>query len=469
MTSTARGVGRIAASAALALFAAVVLAAHPAPAAPQSHPVEIDSNVYTPHTIRISPGDTVVWTAVAGGHTVEADDGRFNFYPQRFIDRGETVSFTFLTEETVRFHCRVHGADGGNGMAGTIIVGAGSPEPEPEPPPVVEHRWVPAGYATIGAALAGITAGGVVHLAPGVYAQSVTVETRGVSIVGEGASPGDVVIDGGGVRRTGVLLAARGASLRNVTVTRHLAEGVAVRGARDVRVASVVATGNGEYGILVADSTGVTVSDVSAGGHRVAGIAVKGCDECDTIVERADASANRYGVLLDAAGSVIVRGSYVHGNAAGIVARAVPTGSRVLQRGAHITGNLIEENTVPAAASAADPAVRSGVWLAGGWFDVVEGNRIRDHDYGVLVATTGVPARDARIVDNVVDESAAAGLAWDGIGANVCFAGNRTAANAEPSSRPLLAQTLYACGRPAVAGVLEPLVVADMTRYIAGG
>lgn len=470
MRFTARGHTRIAAAAALMLCAAVALAVRVAPAAPQTHPVELHSNFFTPRTIFVSPGDTVAWTAIDGGHTVEADDGRFNFFPQRFIARGETVSFTFLTDETVRYHCRVHGADGGGGMAGTIVVGEGSPaDPQPTPT-IVEHRWVPGQYGTIAAAMDGIAAGGVVHLSPGTYSQPVVIATHGVSVVGEGAAPGDVIIDGGGLRRTGVLIAARGVALRNLTVRGHVAENVAVRGARDVRIDGVQTAGSGEYGILVADSGGVTVRDASAAGHRVAGIAVKGCDECDTIIQRADVSANRYGILLDAAGAVVVRDSYVHGNATGIVARSLASGDRVLQRGAHIIGNRIESNTASVAGvSLLDVAVRSGVWLAGGWFDVVEDNRIAGHDYGVLITTAGVPVLDARIAGNVVDGSSRADLGWDGTGAGVCFAGNRRPGGAEPSTRPMMAQTLYACGGPVAAGVPEPFVLADLAGYALAG
>jgi len=455
------------ACAAMAVVAARVTP--PAAAAPQTHPVEIRSNFFTPRVINISPGDTVTWTAIDNGHTVEADDGRFNFFPQRFLNRNEQVSFTFLTEETVRYHCRVHGAAGGGGMSGSIVVGAGSPEPTPTATPtVLEHRFVPSEYPTVTSALDGITPGGVVHLAPGVYREAVAVRTPGVSIRGDGA-PEDVIVDGQGTRRTGVLLAASGALVSNLTVTGHLAEGVAVRGVAGARVTDVVARGNGGYGVLVADAGGVTVTRVRASGHRIAGIAVQGCDECDTIVQDAEADANLFGVLIDDAGSVVVRRSWLHGNGTGIAARSIATADGIVQRGVHIVGNDITGNTaaIPAG-SATEFAVRSGVWLAGSWFAVVEQNRLEGHDYGVLVTAFAGPTLDGRIAGNEVDGSAVADLAWDGIGSGVCFEDNARPGGGEPSARPPLAQTIYACDGARGPGVPEPRVIADLVRYAAG-
>ncbi|HVL91145.1 MAG TPA: right-handed parallel beta-helix repeat-containing protein [Actinomycetota bacterium] len=456
---------------ACAAAASLALRVAPVAAAPQAHPVEVRSNFFEPRVINIAPGDTVTWTAVEFGHTVEADNGRFNFYPQRYIHRGESVSFTFLTEETVRYHCRVHGSSGGGGMSGTIIVGAGSPSPTPTPTPsVTEHRYVPTPeYKTIGAALNGIAPGGVVHLAPGEYRESVAVRTPGVTVQGDGA-PSDVVIDGQGLRRTGVLLAAGGTAVRSLTVRGHRAEGIAVRGVTVASVRNVASHGNGSYGVLVADASGVTVEDVAATGHRVAGIAVQGCDECDTVVQDVTVMQNLYGVLLDNAGSVVVRRSTIAANATGIVARSLATGDGTVQRGVHITGNDITGNTtaIPAA-SATEFAVQSGVWLAGVWFALVDDNRIDGHDYGVLVTSFGVPSLDGRISGNVIGGSAVADLGWDGVGAGMCFSGNAAAGGGALATRPSFAETVYVCGGTRLPGIPEPLVIADLARDAAGG
>lgn len=453
----------------VAVSAVALRVVPPASAAPQTHLVEVRSNFFEPRVINIAPGDTVTWTAIDNGHTVEADDNRFNFYPQRFMNRGESVSFTFLTDETVRYHCRVHGVAGGGGMAGTIIVGAGSPSPTPTvTPTVAEQRFVPSQYATIGAALEGIAPGGIVNVAPGTYRESVAVRTPGVTVQADG-SPGEVIVDGQGVRRTGALLAAAGTALRSIRLVGHRVEGVAVRGVSGGRVEDVIATDNGSYGILVADSTGVTVTRAAVSGHGIAGIAVQGCDPCDTIVQDSAASDNLYGVLLDNAGSAVVRRSTITNNATGLVARSLVTGDGAVQRGVHVIGNTITGNAVSKpAASETEFAVHSGVWLAGAWFAVVEGNTIDGHDYGVLVTSFGVPSLDGRITGNVVGGSAAADLAWDGLGAGMCFSGNAGPAGQAPSSRPDSAQTLYACSGPALPGVPEPFVLADLARYAAG-
>jgi plastocyanin len=38
------------------------------------------------------------------------------------MTRGQTFSFTFSRPGTFPYHCRVHGAAGGQGMAGSVTV-----------------------------------------------------------------------------------------------------------------------------------------------------------------------------------------------------------------------------------------------------------------------------------------------------------------------------------------------------------
>ncbi len=89
---------------------------------------------FSPSTITIAAGDTVAWTNNSTlQHTVTADDGSFD---SGTINMGSTYSHTFVTPGAYRYYCRFHGAPGGVGMSGTIVVMGSSPQPNPNPNPM---------------------------------------------------------------------------------------------------------------------------------------------------------------------------------------------------------------------------------------------------------------------------------------------------------------------------------------------
>src|SRR5690349_1381815 len=99
-------------------------------AAPAASTVTIDitDSKYTPATLEIPAGTTVIW--IDNGsfpHTVTADDGAFD---SGQLAKGDTFEFTFDTATTIAFHCEFHGGAGGVGMSGAITVNAAA-EPTP--------------------------------------------------------------------------------------------------------------------------------------------------------------------------------------------------------------------------------------------------------------------------------------------------------------------------------------------------
>ncbi|MER3449427.1 MAG: hypothetical protein C4315_06555, partial [Chloroflexota bacterium] len=90
--------------------------------------VELRNIAFSPRTITVTPGTTVVWVnqdPVA--HTVTADDGSFD---SGLIQPGGTYQRTFQQPGTYPYHCRPHGGPGGVGMSGVVVVQApGQPAP----------------------------------------------------------------------------------------------------------------------------------------------------------------------------------------------------------------------------------------------------------------------------------------------------------------------------------------------------
>ncbi len=84
------------------------------PSAPEIRNVEIGAMIFSPATLEIEAGDTVVWENKATiAHTVTADDGAFD---SSLLQKDETFAKTFITPGTFAYHCELHP------MAGTIIV-----------------------------------------------------------------------------------------------------------------------------------------------------------------------------------------------------------------------------------------------------------------------------------------------------------------------------------------------------------
>jgi plastocyanin len=99
---------------------------YPDPVAANTVHVVTDSagNRFEPADITVSLGDTVNWLWDPGStdHAVTPDDGDLPPTSGPPSDYPHFLSFRFTTPGTYHYHCPVHGASGGVGMAGTVTV-----------------------------------------------------------------------------------------------------------------------------------------------------------------------------------------------------------------------------------------------------------------------------------------------------------------------------------------------------------
>lgn len=447
----------------LVLTAAILIAGSSPAGAQVVHQVEVVSNFFSPSRLSIQSGETVRWVARNAGHAVQADDGRFHFPASGTLGAGESAEFTFTTDdEWVRYRCAVHPE-----MRGAIKIGdppsVGGSEPS-------EIRVVPSpAYPTIADALAGIPEGAAVDLAPGLYDASVVLEVDGVRLRGTGASPGDVILRGGGRRGVGVTGRATGVRVENLTLAGYTVAGILMIDADRFAVdavhvdATFAAGGRAGHGIRVQGSRYGRIGDAEITGADAAGIQVEGCAPCDLIVERSIVEHSTVGLLARAAGSLIVRGSVFEGNTTGIVLSN--RDAEAAGQGAHILGNTVRANNAPFAPRPTAPlrlAPNVGIWIDGGRHIVVEGNHVGSHRYGIALTGVGGPSLMDRIVGNEISGSSEADLAWDGIGIGTCFSGNAAPGGAPASSYPPLLATLYPCTDVPAIGIPIPLVTAKV-------
>ncbi|MGH2740256.1 MAG: cupredoxin domain-containing protein [Actinomycetota bacterium] len=102
--------------------------------------VEVRDNLFDPDSIEVDVGGTITWAhAGQAPHTVTADDGSFDSHPgcnpdteTGCMQNGDTFEQTFDEPGEFRYYCKIHGGEGGAGMAGVVIVGR--PRPTPAPP-----------------------------------------------------------------------------------------------------------------------------------------------------------------------------------------------------------------------------------------------------------------------------------------------------------------------------------------------
>ncbi len=86
----------------------------------QTASVEMRNISFNPPTLQVKVGTKVTWTNKDDvDHTATSDTG---VWDSGALSNGATFSFTFTQAGTFPYYCRPHGAPGGNGMSGTIVV-----------------------------------------------------------------------------------------------------------------------------------------------------------------------------------------------------------------------------------------------------------------------------------------------------------------------------------------------------------
>lgn len=93
--------------------------AQPASRTAEKATITITSFQFTPKTLTVTAGTTVVWFNKEGRHTVQADKGEFK---SDVLTDGKSFEFTFSKAGKYAYHCSFHGEMGGKDMAGTVIV-----------------------------------------------------------------------------------------------------------------------------------------------------------------------------------------------------------------------------------------------------------------------------------------------------------------------------------------------------------
>ena len=144
-------------------------------------------------------------------------------------------------------------------------------------------RNVPGDYPTIQSAVDAADPGDLVLVDRGVYRETVSVSTPGLTI--RGVDRNEVIIDGEFERFNGVeVLFADGVVVENMTSMNHTINGFFWTGVRGYRGSYLTAVNNGDYGIYAFDSGDGLFENSYASGSPDASFYIGQCNPCDAVI-----------------------------------------------------------------------------------------------------------------------------------------------------------------------------------------
>ncbi|MFE7134011.1 nitrous oxide reductase family maturation protein NosD [Streptomyces sp. NPDC057638] len=289
---------------------------------------------------------------------------------------------------------------------------------------------VPGDAPTISAAVSLARSGDLVLVAPGVYHESVRIDTARVTLRGE--SRDKVVIDGQLRRPNGVVVTAPGVAVENLTVRRNTQNGVLVTGSaaavsglpgsggydtgdEPVRlltsflVSHVTATRNGLYGIYAFSARNGVIQHSYTSGGADSGIYVGQCRPCRIVVRDNVSELNAVGYEnTNASGELYVVGNRLAGNRVGLTINSDHQEKLLPQRDTVVAGNLIADNQQTRTPEQADGGWGIGVGVDGGSENQFLRNRITGNtNVGLMItATADLTADRNRITENTFTANA---------------------------------------------------------------
>jgi hypothetical protein len=424
---------------------------------PPGPAVSATDNEFTPRELAIQPGQTVTW--VNNGqtaHTVTADNGSYN---SGLFQPGAIFKHTFTKPGRYPYYCSLHGAAGGYGMAGVIVVGgsssasasSGFPLSQPHAPGAILQ--VPGNFPTIQAAVNAAKPGDLVMISPrtgadSMYHESVTVKTPDITLRGQDRNA--VILDGQYKLDDGFEVVADNVTIENMTARHYTGNGFYWTGVNGYRGSYLTAYGNGDYGIYAYNSVNGQFDHSLAAGQPDSGFYIGACHPCNALITDVISEDNALGFSgTNAGGNLVISDSIWRDNMGGIVPNTLDSEPKPPQDGDMIINNLVENNdNLDAPAKTLEyPSIGNGIMLAGGNNNIVEGNRVSGHRYyGILVIsnidTNFWEPGGNTVMNNVVSNSGVADLALAALSAgNNCFSNNTVARTSPP-----LLQFTHACG-----------------------
>ena len=274
---------------------------------------------------------------------------------------------------------------------------------------------VPQDQPTVQAAVDAAVPGDLVLISAGTYREAVTVRTPGIVL--RGLLRNGVVLDGEDALENGILVAADGVAVENLTVRRYAVNGLLFTKAYDdadptqhtvlhgYRASYVTAFNNGLYGIYAFFAEGGQIDHAYASGHPDSGIYIGQCKPCNAVVTDSVAERNAVGYEgTNSSGNLFIVNSVWRNNRVGITPNSQDQEKLAPQGDVVIAGNIVDDNDDPTAPSTAQGAHGYGIVIGGGTRDHVMRNLVRNNSVAGIAITdlNGYQPVGNEVTDNVL-------------------------------------------------------------------
>jgi hypothetical protein len=243
-------------------------------------------------------------------------------------------------------------------------------------------RRVPEDFDTIQKAVDAAQPGDLVLVGPGTYNEAVTVKTD--ELVIRGLDRNEVVLDGQFKLDNGIRVAgADGVAIENMTARNYTKNGFFWTGVTGYRGSYLTTYRTGDYGLYAYDAVDGLLEHSYASGSPDAGFYIGQCYPCDAQINDVVSEFNGLGYSgTNSGGELYITNSIFRKNRAGVVPNSGSYELCYPGRDTTIVGNLVYSNNQPdtPAIDTALLAMGNGILPAGGTHNLIERNRVWDHD-----------------------------------------------------------------------------------------
>ncbi|MEZ5208331.1 MAG: right-handed parallel beta-helix repeat-containing protein [Acidimicrobiales bacterium] len=261
-------------------------------------------------------------------------------------------------------------------------VGTGTAEPACSRPDGTTIA-VPADCGTIQAAVDVAQPGDLILISPGVYHEAVDVTTDDLVI--RGLDRNGVILDGEFELENGIrIIDADGVAVENMTAQNYTRNGFFwTTNINGYRGSYLTALRNGDYGIYAFGARNGVFEHSYGAGSPDAGFYIGQCYPCNAVMDDVVSEYNGLGYSgTNSGGDLYIVNSVFRYNRAGIVPNSGSYEGCAPERESTLVGNQVysNNNDTSPAIGAAITAQENGIIIPGGVDNLVERNRVVDHN-----------------------------------------------------------------------------------------